>query len=306
MKIDNFALTMFQACPAKYFLRMEEHWVGRRKSSALGFGAALHEGLAEWYKTHDKIKAITAIAETWPANMPSEDWRTREKCVQVMLDYMKTYPEESFTVVGAPEMPMVEVTFTLDTGLFLDCAECNMPPLESGTCANCGEKCEAIEYGGIFDALVEFGGNVYVFEHKTTSQMGNYYFNQFKPNNQVSGYIWAGGLLSGRRVGGAFVNAIGIYKASATKFERQITTRSAEDIAHWLTNVRSTCQQIKDCERRGFWPQYTQSCTMYGKCEFHDVHVLGSVNEQQRYLEQQFVKSEWSYETRDNAKEVES
>lgn len=305
MKIDNFALTMFQTCPAKYWLRMREHWTSRRKSAALGFGGALHEGLAAWYKTGDRAAALVAINDSWPGDLPIDDWRTKEKCLSVMIDYMKHYPQESFKIIGYPEAPMIENTFTLDTGMFLKCKECQdadqSVPWES-ECTNCGSPLqkEPIEYGGIFDGLVQFGPSCFIFEHKTTSQMGDYYFNQFRPNNQVTGYVWAGGLLSGQPVGGAIINAIGIYRVGATKFRREITTRTEEDIKHWLMNVYSTCQQIQDCELRGFFPQYTGSCTMYGKCEFHDVHVLGTHTEQERWLEQQYVKKPWNYEHRDD------
>jgi PD-(D/E)XK nuclease superfamily protein len=306
LKIDNFALTMFQTCPAKYFLRMREDWTSRRKSAALGFGGALHEGLAEWYRTGDKLKSLQAIDVAWPGNLPIDDWRTKEKCLQVMVDYMKTYPQESFKIVGYPDAPMIENTFTLPTGMFLQCKRCqdgdtSLPWEEE--CNSCGVARELIEYGGIFDGLVEFGPNMYVLEHKTTSMLGSpphaYYFNQFRPNNQVTGYVWAGGILSGQPVGGAFINAIGINKSSPTKFARNITTRTVDDLKKWLINVRATCQQIQDCELRGIWPMYTGSCTMFGKCEFHDVHVLGTEREQQMWLEQQFVKQPWSYEHRD-------
>lgn len=285
MKIDNFALTMFQTCPIKYFLRMHEGWTSKRKSGALGFGGALHEGLGTWYKTHDKAASLLAIDEAWPSNLPIEDWRTKEKCLQVMIEYMKHYPVETFSVIGASVgQPMIEQSFTIDTGM----------TLADG---------ESIEYGGIFDGGVEFSGTDFVLEHKTTSQMGAYYFNQYKPNNQVTGYVWALRKLTGRRIGGAIINAIGLYKSSATKFERSITTRSDKDIEVWLENVRATCQMIRDCEQRGYWPMHTQSCTMYGKCEYHDVHQLSEPTEQQKFLEQMFLKEPWSYEHRDEAKE---
>jgi hypothetical protein len=138
-----------------------------------------------------------------------------------------------------------------------------------------------------------------VFEHKTTSMLGkpphSHFFRQFRPNNQITGYIWAGRLLSGRPVTGAIVNAIGWFRASESKFARDITTRTDEDLRKWLINVQATCQQIQDCELGGVWPQYTQSCTMYGKCEYHDVHVLGSSEEQEKWLDQQYMKKPWSY-----------
>lgn len=303
MKIDNFMLSMFQTCPIKYQLRIRQGWTVRRKSAALGFGGALHEGLAEWYRTKDPVRALQAIHERWPTNVPIDDYRTREKCIGVMSDYIRTYHKsDAFSVVGAPDNPMIECTFTLPLGKFLDCETCGVHPLEDGHCPKCGTECEEIEYGGIFDGLIEFNGSVYVFEHKSTSQMGSYYFNQFKPNNQVTGYIWAAGHLSGKRVGGALINAIGVYKSSATKFERSITSRSSIEIEEWRENVRSTCQQIRDCERRGHWPMHTGSCTQYGLCEFHSVHTLSTEKERQKLLEQDYIQDPWVFEDRDDAK----
>ena len=280
MIIDNYALSNFQSCPAKYDLRMRQRWTARRKGAALGFGGALHHGLAEWYKTGQIKRALLAIDEKWPAESPEDDYRTKAKCLEVMLDYVKKYPAENFKVIGAPDSPMIEQTFTLPTGLCLDDGE-------------------SIEYGGIFDGLIEFAGAVYVLEHKSTSQLGPYYFEQFKPNNQVTGYIWASGKLTNLRVGGAFINAIGVYKASATRFERQVTNRSEEDIATWLHNLREWCQLIRNCETKGFWPLNTQSCTMYGRCEYHSVHTLSSQREQELRLENDYVKEAWSFEDRD-------
>lgn len=302
MKVDNFALSNFMSCPAKYKLRMVDGWTIRRKSAALGFGGVLHEALAAWYKTGLVGKGLEAINEKWPAEYPIDDYRTKTKCAEVFLQYTKNYPVENWHIVGMPDQPQIEVTFTLDTGMFLPCWFCE--GLDSSdrwnpVCSRCGERKEVIEYGGIFDGLVEFSSNVYVLEHKSTSQMGPYYFNQFKPNNQVTGYTWAGGKLSGGRVAGAIINAIGVYKASPTKFAREITTRSSNEIDEWLENVYNVCRQIKDCERREFWPMYTPSCTQFGKCEYHDVHVLGHPTERAKRLEQDYVKQPWSYEARD-------
>lgn len=305
MKVDNFALTMFQTCPIKYRLRIREHWSSRRKSSALGFGGCLHEGLATWYRTHDRAKALQAVGDTWPDNLPIDDWRTKEKCLKVMLEYMKTYPQETFNVIGIDtEDALVECTFTIATGLYLECEYCDwhQHDREKAVCIHCSTPKEEIEYGGIFDTLVEFNNNIYVLEHKTTSRLGQYYFNQFKPNNQVTGYIWGGGQLSGQRVAGAIINAIGLYKSSVTKFDRQITSRSKSEIDEWLVNVHATCQQIRDCELRNYWPMYTGSCTMYGQCEYHSVHVLGTENERQKRLETDFIQEVWEYEKRAGVK----
>lgn len=303
MKIDNFALTMHQTCPAKYNLRMNEGWTTRRKSGALGFGSTAHSGLAVWYKTGDLAQSLRAITEAWPSESPSDDYRTLEKCISVMVEYTKAYPTESFRVIGhGTESPMVEVAFTLETGMYLSCKECG--PIagawdkEDKYCKNCGEPLEPIEYGGIFDTVVEFGGQAFVLEHKTTSQLGSYYFNQYKPNNQVTGYVWAARKLSGKRVGGAIINAIGVFKVGATKFQREITSRSDADIETWLDNVRAVCEEIQWHNRTGTWPMRTSACVLYGQCEYHSVHVLDNPVAQQKRLEQDYVRDHWDYEKR--------
>lgn len=319
MKIDNFALTMFQTCPEKYHLRMIQGWTPQRRSGALGFGGAIHEGLAEWYRSHSIGQAMLAIEEAWPPAMPVDDYRTKEKCLQVMVEYSKHYPAETFSVVQGPSGPLIEVPFTLDTGRYLPCAlswlkqrdstgmyledpnSCGMAfemPDADGRCPNCLSLCEPIEYGGIFDGLVEYSGAVYVLEHKSTSMLGSTYFNQFNPNNQVTGYVWAAGQMSGRKVGGAMINALGVYKVGKTKFERHMTARFPEQIAEWMNNVHDVCLQLKTAERKHIFTRSTNACTLYGMCEYHSVCSLGRQAERNKRLEMDYQIDHWDYEKR--------
>jgi hypothetical protein len=302
VKIDNFALTMHQTCPAKYDLRIRQGWSTRHKSGALGFGGALHAGMAVWYKTGSLELALLEIHNRWPEGIPVDDFRTKEKCITVMIEYTRHYPSEAFSVVGAADgNPMIEVPFTIDLERRIPfCSKCMKAQKWDAThCDACGEELEPIEYGGIFDGLIEFSRQVFVLEHKSTSVMGPSYFNQFKPNNQISGYIWAGGELSGKDVAGAMVNAIGVYKSGATKFDREITSRSPLAIGTWKRNVQSVCAEIKYHEVTGHWPLRTNACTLYGLCEFHSVHVLEHEAEQKKRLEVDYIQDRWDYELRE-------
>lgn len=326
MKIDNFALTMNQACPAKFDLRMNQGWTVRHRSAALGFGGAIHAGLAEWYRTGDPGAALTSIESAWDSSVPAHDYRTLNKCLEVMAGYIKHYPHDTFKVVGqATGNPIIERTFTLETGLYLPCSlsflptrmvkvddvfvlepdadpvrrKCTAPSENVDEVCGCGRAKEPLEYGGIFDGLVEASGHVYILEHKSTSQLGSYYFNQFKPNNQVTGYIWAASKMTSMKVAGAIINAIGVYKASPTKFERHITARNDFEIAEWLGNVYYECVAI--CRQRAdnHWPLRTPSCTQYGACEFLDVHSINDPKHRLKRLEQDYIKDPWNYEERD-------
>lgn len=324
MRIDNFALTMHQSCPAKFNLRMIHGWTVRHRSAALGFGGALHHGLAAWYRTTDPRQALEAIEGKWDPSIPPNDYRTLNKCLEVMADYIKQYRSESFKIVGKlVGNPIIEQTFTLELGMYLPCHLSYLPKIDadgvvwedSGPARRkcfedklvdpevakclCGRDREPIEYGGIFDGLVEATGHVYILEHKSTSQLGQYYFEQFKPNNQVAGYIWAAATMTSLRVAGAIINAIGVYKTSATKFERGVTARNEFEIAEWKQNVYHSCIEIKQHQLSGFWPMRTPSCTMYGACEFLPVHSVNNPVHRLKRLEQDYIKDPWNYEERD-------
>jgi len=279
--IDNFALELYQSCPALYLLRIKRRLVPIRRKAALGFGGAMHAGMAEWYRTHDKVMAVKRIVEVWPQGMPADDFRTREKCVQTILDYCIEYPDESFKIIGWPDAPLIEKAFTIDTGM-----KC--------------EDGEPILYGGIIDLGIDFNTLAYPVEHKSTTRLGDQWALQFKPNNQVTGYIWALKQLSTMKCNGAMVNGVGIYKASPTKFKRHLTSRSDTEIQFWLNNVRKVCNDIRRAEATGEWEWRTRNCTMFGQCDYHNVHVLGTEVEQEKRISTDYVISEWNHEERDD------
>lgn len=303
MKIDNFALAQFQACPAKYDLRIRQGYVPTRRSPALRFGGALHEGLAAWYKGFGLEASLEAIAVAWDNSWDLDDYRTLEKCLQTMIEYTKQYPYEHFQALGMPDAPIIEKPFTFDTGTFCGCLICGQFNQDSheDTCGNCKSPLEPIEYGGILDALIDHSGGVlYVMDHKTTSVMGASYFDQFKPDNQMTGYIWGGMQLSGGRVAGALVNGIGIYAKGKTKFERKITTRNEQDITEWLAHLRYHCTAIMKFEQQGIWPFQTINCvTKYGRCDYFDVHLLSRADDRSTMLSQSYRVDRWDYERRD-------
>lgn len=309
MKVDNFTLEQF-TCPAKYDLRIRRGLVPLRRKPSLSFGSVIHSGLAEWYRTGDFEKALKTILIHWPEVMPSDDFRTRDYALKVLGNYIREYPKESWKLLEGSEGPIVEQAFTIPTGFYLECQECSILGYASeedvtrGMCSNCGNPLEPVEYGGIIDAAIEFAGTVYVLDHKTTTVLGKdestYYFQQYKPDNQMTGYIWGLGRLTNRRVGGAMINALGLYKSGETKFKRHLTARNQFEIDEWLKGVLARCNEIKRCERTGVWRLETSKCMNYGMCEYHSVHVLNDPVSRESRLSQDYIVSPWNYEDRDD------
>lgn len=310
MRVDNFTLEQF-TCPAKYNLRINKGLVPLRRKPSLSFGTVIHAALAEWYRTGNYANALAMVAKRWPEVMPSDDFRTKDLALNVIAAYIREYPKETWQLLkGADGAPIVEQAFTLPTGHYLDCQDMNCTAanfrVDSALthCPHCTVAREPIEYGGIIDAAIEFAGTVYVLDHKTTTVLGKddstYYFLQYKPDNQMTGYIWALSRLTNRRVGGAMINAIGLYKKDEPRFKRHLTARNEFEINEWLKGVIARCNEIKRCERTGEWRLETSKCMSYGQCEYHSVHVLNDANSRAQRLEQDYVVSKWNYEDRDD------
>ncbi len=305
MILDNTALSTFLTCPAKYDLRMMQNWAPKKVSSALNAGKVLHRGLEEWYRTGNLVQSLQACKDEWPAGLISDDFRTLEKVLSTLVEYTKRWSSEPWTILE------VEQSFTQPTGLWLNlCPNCrrdcsdvlrDMNEGETPTCYACDTPLEPIEYGGIFDLLVEWSGKLYVLDHKTTTQFGSYYNYQWRPNNQITGYVWGAQQLSGRPVDGAIINITAWYKSSATKFDRHITNREPVDVAHWLENLRRVANIIHRARLLGEFPQNTSACTLYGLCEFHKVHERADPQQQAGMLSMYYEQRPWDHERRDEA-----
>lgn len=315
MKIDNTMLKTFEDCPLKYKTRIVDEWTSRYGAGPLIFGGAVHEGLKSWYqgildgknpvqRLEESIAAIEAFPG-WP-NLPTDDHRTLGRAQEMLIEYIKTYPRETFNIL------QVEVPFCFELGRsILHCRECdfiNHPKLAGlprETCHSCGRTLEPIEYGGIFDGIIQYGVGsqsvVYCFEHKTTSQLGGLYFRQFDIDNQVSGYCWGGGQVTGKLVGGALLNALCLTRGGNISFKRELIGRNPSQLEQWKDDVAVTCNEIDLAMRNGIWQKRTNHCNnKYGMCTFHSVHTLSEPDERRRRLETDYRKEPWNFERRDD------
>ena len=317
MKVDNTMLSAFERCPLYYKERHIDNWTSRGVSGALGAGGAMHEGLKAWYQgMKDGLPlasrleaALYAINDAYPANMPVDDFRRKDRLLNMMMEYAKTYPTESFRIL------QVEIPFKFELGRWiLWCKHCNFEnhPYQGGfprrDCAQCGVELEPIEYGGIFDTLTEFGAARtvnYILEHKTTSQLGPTYFRQWQIHNQLVGYCWGAEQVSGKLVGGVNMNVLCLTVGGNVKFDRQMIPIYPSQIEEWKNDVAQTCNDIARGIRTGHWRKRTDQCVMkYGACQFLSVHMLSDPEDRRRRLETEYIKSEWNFERRDEEVET--
>lgn len=270
--IDNTALNAFRQCDWEYWAAMVQHRRPEKTSSALHYGSVIHTLLEYFYKTRDPAvaRAVAEIKyrdkEPWP-----DDYRTLDRAILVFDKWVDEYgiaDTRSDHTVGWPENPAIEIT----TELMLPLAQ--------------------IPYAVRIDRLVEIEGLLYVEDHKTTSQMGPKFFEEFEMSPQMMGYCRVASLLTGRKVHGVRINALCTLKTTQ-KFARQIIPYSQERLDAWERQIAKTYRSLERAYETDTWVKRYACTRRYGKCQFFDVCALPDAL-QNMALEQDFSVNPWN------------
>jgi len=266
---DNHGLDCFRDCPQYYKWRIVKGVVkpGAKKTAA-DFGTAIHAGLEHYYKKGMTLEAegeaVDKFVEVFtPSIDPADDKRTLAKGIEILVNYFLRYRDEPFNVVAT------EIGGAVELGEYL--------------------------YTFRNDLLLEWQTpkGLYGMDHKTTSSLGRMVA---KPNNQLTGYIFALVEMYGEQMLGYVMNAIGVYKETEEydknapkvvspktgklvyqKKEREIflrtfTTRTKVEIEDWKQDTLHLIHQIEDCHQKNRWPKHTKYCTAYSsRCQYLDL-----------------------------------
>lgn len=226
--IDNTALADYMACPRKFFYGMV---LNRRRQGvtppALAFGTSWHSALEAHYKTGgDRAAVEMAILTSWEQHDRPDDHRTMQRVLSCYEQYCNHWGDHATDTarngrtVGFPENPMVEI------------------PVELAWPGG------AHPYTGKIDRIIEINGLYYVEDHKSTSQLGAQYFQQYDPSNQMMGYAWLAQKLTGLRIAGVRINALGVLKTQ-TKLAREIISYSKERLEEWAENYNAWVARLE-------------------------------------------------------------
>ncbi len=274
--IDNTAKADFERCHWLYYAGMVRH---RRKddskSPPLAYGTVWHSILQAHYESDgDMSKVLVAAVAGWQEHGKMDDHRTLERALMEYDNYKERWGavpsrDEEAKTLGWPDSPMVEISM------------------------NATWPGSLHPYAGKIDRILDWNGQIFIEDHKTTSQMGATYFRQFELSNQMMGYAFLGELITGRPVAGVRINAHAIYKRES-KFERQVFSYSKERLADWAENNNAAIAEIKECYRTGLWRRNFNGCAgKYGMCSYADVcSVAPSIRE--AALEQDFPVNPWN------------
>ncbi len=258
---DATSLDLAQTCARKYYYSMVRGIRPKELSVHLLFGSLIATAHEHFYKFRatgqsidDALREVVreALVSSWDfeaghAMIFDSPNKTRVTLIRTIVWYVEQFAVETEDGLQTYHLkdgkPAVELSFAL-------------------------EFSDDIVYCGHLDRVVTMGDHLYVMDQKTTGgTIGSYYFNQFSPNNQMSGYAFAGQAVLHSPIRGVIIDAAQIT-INYTRFERGIITRSKDQLEEWHNGVVYFLNQFQELSARAGedvekWPQNPMSCMNY-------------------------------------------
>ena len=267
---DFTTIDSFQKCRKYYYWRMVRHLDTKTVSPALEFGGAIHDALDVYY-TLGLADALTKFRETYH-DREGDEVRTVANGVKVLEWYAKVYAHEPFKLLGKPEVGFVF-------------------PLGDILC------------GGRMDLPVDWEGQLWVMEHKTTSRLDSNYFKQFALDKQITFYTLAAESFFGRQCSGCIVNAIEPWKelirptakskTPEQHFCRDPIMRSSFLKERFKLNIQRIVRDILWCERENEFYEAEKKDVCYSYNYDCPYRVLCEYGEDPRVIERDYVINKW-------------
>jgi hypothetical protein len=292
---DSTSLGWLKECPRKYQYHMIEGYVGRGERVHLEYGILYHEALGTYEEckflgmSHDiAVRKVVqdVLVWTWRDDKP---WRSsvdlstddkaslksRENLVRTVVWYLDKFKDDPAKIKmhSVTGRPMIELHFTFELG----------SDLQGHPYTLCG----------YLDRVVEFQGESFVMDHKTTtSTLGSYYFEQYDPDNQMSLYTVASQIAFKTPVRGVIIDAAQIA-VGFSRFVRSFVFKTPDQIDEWMHDLQHWLDQAERFAEANYWPMNDKSCHKFGGCPFRDI-CSKSPSVRDKFLDTAFERHPWN------------
>jgi hypothetical protein len=275
---DSTSLGLLKTCARKYQLRQLLNWAPKGEAVALVFGINYHSAL----ETYDKVKALgeshdtavrTAVRKAlqlcarydeagqfigmWkPVDYKTgklDTVRNVKNLIRAIVWFTEQFKTDNLkTHILENGKPAVELSFIFDTGL----------TTPSG---------EPYSLSGHMDRVVEFGDELYVDDYKTSgSALTSYYFDRYNPDNQVSLYSIAAGIILKKPASGVIIDGVQLL-VTGNRYARGFITRNQEQLSEWLKDLTYWIKQAEQYAIDNHYPQNDTACDKYGGCPYRSI-----------------------------------
>lgn len=292
---DSTSLGLFKTCPRLYQYTMIDGWTQANDNIHLRFGIEYHQALQEYDLSraegiphddavHDTLRNLLTRIYDWTPEpnfeKASEKNKSKHNLIRSILWYLDKFKDDpAKTYIMANGKPAVELSFRFE--------------LDWGPKTN--EQHAVGDYGGPYllsghlDRVVSFNDALFVMDRKTTTTTpGDYFFDRFHPDNQMSLYTFASQVVLQAPVKGVIIDAAQVA-IGFSRFVRGMTYRTKEQIEEWVKDLHYWFAKAEDYATEGYWPMNDTACDKYGGCRFREI-CQKSPQVRDQFLKANFVK----------------
>lgn len=248
---NSTTLGLGKECLYKYKLAVIDGWSPRSLNNNITFGHWYAAALESYHKLraqdipHDEavhylVRTTLQSIKGWEG----DNIKNPQTLIRSIVWYLEEFKDDPCkTVILTDGRPAVELTFQF-------------------------EYSTDITFCGHLDRVVEYAGDYYIQDQKTTgASLGSYYFKRYSPDNQMSLYTVAGQVIWKLPVKGVMIDAAQIA-VGFTRFERGFAFRTPEQSEEWLADAEWHIHNIWEATLRNHFPQNDKACMNYGGCQF--------------------------------------
>ena len=318
--LDNSTITAYRECPRKAYFRYVRHWtMDGPEPVYFTFGSAWHSGLDALYKAYYEARSMqNTRSSAWNKARQSDEFALAMSEVasqafnQIWTDAgwpIDPDPDQYTAFKARTPTKAREMFFYYYKELAEHMNRWKLVQTEKPFCVPLDPDKE-IFYSGRIDKVIEDElGTIWLLEHKTstlystTSGFRNDFVQDFSPNSQVEGYMYAirflqsQGELPDQNFGGVYVDASLVHKTQF-HFKRIPVYYDEMLVAEWLADVRYWHNAFTQSEETDSFPRSTNNCfNKYSQCSY--LHLCRTHPSIQKWAEpdgapEGFVESEWS------------
>jgi hypothetical protein len=260
--IDSTIRAEFVECPRKFY------WSFLRKLGPLTPSTDLHAGGA-YARGHEVIRksyyvdglpfpkaleqGILATVEYWgdfepPANKQAKNL---ERVLGALVYYYDQWPVDRDYLKPHQWTGGAGIEFTFSLPM-------ELPHPTTG---------EPLIYAGRCDMIAEYNGQIWVYDDKTTTQLGPSWAEKWNLRGQFSGYAFAARQF-GLPVAGAIIRGVSFLKNSYGHAEA-ITTRPEWLIDRWWEQLHRDVERAIISWQEGYYDyNFSDACVGYSGCPF--------------------------------------
>lgn len=283
ISLSHSKLSDFNKCKRFYYLRHIELIFPRSKKASLRFGGIFHKAIEDLYKG----ESISSIQNNIKHTIDSVDRSFFEQKDTDALNW-------SETVLSAAVDAWMRKFYTKDIEGGIEFVQLEKKYKGLGIFnPDSTKKSIRAKFSFISDMVIRKDGKLWLVEYKTAAQIGDDYISRLDIDSQVSAYIFYLEQELGEKIEGIIYRVLkkpGIrLKKNETPTQFYIRLgelfteksdeylmeyvfhRSKEEIADFRSDLWQEAQYVLSAHRSNTWPRNTQSCVMYGRCEYFPI-----------------------------------